>query len=253
MVSVVHLRRQDFVFDFRRRSFAVKWDRLVSILSVGLPSAVQMVVVNLSYLLITGMFNAHGMEVAAAVGIGLKVNTFAGMPCWAVGQAVTAMTGQNMGAGKTGRVRETVRTGLALNLAVTLCAVLAVQVSAVRLISLFAPSDQAVAQYGVLYLRCCCANSLVYAAMYTYDSFATGVGAACVAMVNPLLDSVVVRLAFSWLLGSLMGLGFTGICLGQALSPLLPALAGAWYFRRGRWEKKMGEAKEGQGKNRQQI
>lgn len=253
-VSVVHLRRQDFVFDFRRRSFAVKWDRLVSILSVGLPSAVQMVVVNLSYLLITGMFNAHGMEVAAAVGIGLKVNTFAGMPCWAVGQAVTAMTGQNMGAGKTGRVRETVRTGLALNLAVTLCAVLAVQVSAVRIISLFAPSDQAVAQYGVLYLRiCCCANSLVYAAMYTYDSFATGVGAACVAMVNSLLDSVVVRLAFSWLLGSLMGLGFTGVCLGQALSPLLPALAGAWYFRRGRWEKKMGEAKEGQGKNRQQI
>jgi putative MATE family efflux protein len=253
-VSVVHLRRRDFVFDFRRRSFAVKWDRLVSILSVGLPSAVQMVVVNLSYLLITGMFNAHGMEVAAAAGIGLKVNTFAGMPCWAVGQAVTAMTGQNMGAGETGRVRETVRTGLAINLAVTLCAVLAVQVYAVPILSLFAPSDQAVVQYGVLYLRiCCCANSLVYAVMYTYDSFAAGVGAAYVAMANSLFDSVVARLALSWLLGSLMGLGFTGICLGQALSPLLPALAGAWYFRWGRWEKKMGEAKEGQGKNRQQI
>ena len=89
--------------------------------------------------------------------------------------------------------------------------------------------------------------------MYTYDSFATGVGAAYVAMANSLFDSVVARLALSWLLGSLMGLGFTGICLGQALSPLLPALAGAWYFRWGRWEKKMGEAKEGQGKNRQQI
>ena len=98
LVSVIYLKREHFVFDFKRESFAVKKDKLISILKIGLPAAVQMVIVNISYLLITGMLNNFGVSVAAASGIGLKVNTFAGMPCWAIGQAVTAMTGQNMGA-----------------------------------------------------------------------------------------------------------------------------------------------------------
>ena len=30
-----------------------------------------------------------GVSVAAASGVGLKINTFAGMPCWTIGQAVS--------------------------------------------------------------------------------------------------------------------------------------------------------------------
>ena len=42
------------------------------------------------------------------------------------------------------------------------------------------------------YLRICCGiNRLIYAAMYTLDSFAIGVGAANVAMLNALLDAVI--------------------------------------------------------------
>ena len=39
------------------------------------------------------MLNNFGVSVAAASGVGLKINTFAGMPCWAIGPAVTAMAG----------------------------------------------------------------------------------------------------------------------------------------------------------------
>ena len=237
--SVIHLKRMHFVFDFRLSGFAVKKDKLVSILKVGVPSAVQMVIVNVSYLLITGMLNVYGVDVAAASGIGLKINTFAGMPCWAVGQAVTAMAGQNMGAGKTDRVKKITWTALWLNLLVTSAAVLLVQLFAKPVISLFNPGNPSVLEYGVLYLRICCsANSLIYAAMYTFDSFATGTGGAAMAMFNSLLDSVIVRLTLSWALGTAAGLGFTGIYLAQALSPILPAAAGLIYFKSRRWEAK---------------
>ena len=72
--------------------------------------------------------------------------------------------------------------------------------------------------------------------MYTLDSFAIGVGAAHVAMVNALLDAVVVRLPVGWLLAFPLSLGFSGIYLGQALSPILPALVGLVYFKSGVWE-----------------
>ena len=74
--------------------------------------------------------------------------------------------------------------------------------------------------------------------MYTLDSFAIGVGAAHVAMVNALLDAVVVRLPVGWVLAFSFSMGFSGIYLGQALSPVLPALVGFIYFKSRGWERK---------------
>ena len=238
LISVVHLRRRHFVFDFKLRHFAVKRDKLAAVLRVGLPTAVQMVVVNLSYLLITGMLNRFGVSVAAASGVGLKVNTLAGMPCWAIGQAVTAMAGQNMGAKDIARVKQTVKVGLRLSFFVTLFVVAVVQLAAGPIIALFEPESPELIAHGVLYLRICCGlNSFFYALMYTLDSFAIGVGSAGIAMLNALLDAALVRLPVSWLLAFPAGLGFPGVYIGQALSPLLPALVGALYFKSRRWEK----------------
>ena len=239
VISVFHLKRTDFVFDFQLSHFAVKTDKLAAILKIGLPTAAQMVVVNLSYLLITGMLNQFGISVAAASGVGLKINTLAGMPCWAIGQAVTAMAGQNIGAGDTIRVRKTTSTGLCLNLFITLVMVLLVQIFGKQLILLFTPASPEVLAEGIVYLRICCGvNSLVYAAMYTFDSFAIGTGAATIALFNALLDAVIVRLPVSWLLAFPLGLGYPGIYIGQALSPLLPAAAGLIYFKSKGWENK---------------
>ena len=212
---------------------------LFAILKVGLPTAIQMVVVNTAYLLVTGMLNPFGTSVAAASGVGLKINTFAGMHCWAIGQAITAMVGQCVGAGQIRRARQVVRSGLLLNLAVTAAVVVTVQFLAEPFIRLFDSTSPEVIRVGVLYLRLCCGvNSLVYAAMYTLDSFAIGVGSAHVAMVNALLDTVVVRLPVGWLLAFSLSVGFPGIYLGQALSPILPALVGLIYFKSRGWERK---------------
>lgn len=239
LISILHLKRKNFVFDFKPRSFAIQKEKLVVILKVGLPTAIQMVVVNISYLLITGMLNTFGVSVAAASGIGLKVNTFAGMPCWAIGQAVTAMVGQNMGAKNIERVKKTTKSGLLINVCVTLIAVVLVQLFSENIIMLFEPESTDVIKEGVLYLRICCSiNSLVYAVMYTLDSFAIGVGSANVAMCNALLDAVVVRLPICWLLAFTLQMGFTGIYIGQAVSPVLPAIVGVVYFASKKWRSK---------------
>ncbi|MCQ4638211.1 MATE family efflux transporter [Anaerovorax odorimutans] len=237
LAAAMLLKKQSFLFDFRLRSFRIDRLSLKQILRTGLPSAAQMVIVNFSYLIITGMINVYGVDAAAAAGIGLKVNTFAAMPCWAIGQAVTAIVGQNMGAENFWRAKKAGTAGLWLNLAVTAVVVILVQFFAAPIISLFDPSSRLVLENGVLYLRVCCSlNSLVYCVMYTCDSFAIGAGNAMLAMTNSLLDSVIVRLLFGWILSSILGYGFVGICVGQALSPLLPALIGLIYFAKGKWK-----------------
>ena len=116
MGSLVYLRRYQLGFSLTKIEF--HREKLLAILKVGLPTAIQMVVVNTAYLLVTGMLNQFGTPVAAASGVGLKINTFAGMHCWAIGQAITAMVGQCLGAGQIERARKVVRSGLLLNLVV---------------------------------------------------------------------------------------------------------------------------------------
>ena len=75
-----------------------------AVLRVGVPSAVQMAVVNLSYALVTGLLNRYGTDVAAAAGVGLQISTLAGLPCWAVGQAITTGGPRRTLAPANGRV-----------------------------------------------------------------------------------------------------------------------------------------------------
>ena len=137
LAGLFYLKRRKFFRGFGRRDFRPRLGTAVGILKTGIPSALQMVVVNLAFLLVTGMFNRYGVTAAAAAGIGLKISTLAGMPCWAVGQAVTAMAAQNLGAGEVGRTAETVRAGIRSGLVATGIAVILIQLFARQVIGCF--------------------------------------------------------------------------------------------------------------------
>lgn len=237
--AVAWLRRQEgALFPVRGKGILFCKQEALTILRIGLPSAAQTAVVNLSYLLVTGMLNRFDVTVAAAAGAGLKINTFAGMFSWAVGSAVTTMVSQNLGAHQTKRAAKTCKCGLLLAMAATASVALLVNLAARPLLSIF-DSDPSVIEEGVRYLRICCSfNSLFYGAMYVFDSFATGVGSAGLAFANACLDAVGMRLLLCWLLGFCLNLGAQGIYWGQALSSVLPAMAGGVYFLCGRWKRR---------------
>ena len=187
----------------RRPRFTLRRQPLAAIVKIGLPTALQMVV----------------------------VNTLVAMPCWSLGQAVTAMVGQNTGAGAMDRVRKITRTGLWYGLASTLILLLLVHRFSLPILQLFGSDSPEVLSAGVLYFQICCGvNSLFYTAMYLLDSFAIGLGHAKVALVNALLDSFLLRLPVCWCLAFPLALGYPGLWIGQAISPLLPALIGGWFF-----------------------
>ena len=108
-----------------------------------------------------------------------------------------------------------------------------------QIIGAFDPNPAVVGE-GVRYLRVCCSvNCLAYAAMYTCNAFATGVGNAWFAMCNALLHAVAVRLALSWWLGQALGYGALGLYWAEMLSPALPCLMACLYFYSGRWKQRV--------------
>ena len=204
-----------------------------AVLRVGVPSAVQMAVVNLSYALVTGLLNRYGTDVAAAAGVGLQISTLAGLPCWAVGQAITTGAAQNVGAGEWARAREVVRLGARFNVGVTMGVQILIQLLAPVVVAAYglAPGGEAHG-LAVLYLRITCSvNGLFYAAMFSFDSFALGAGSPRLVLANSLIDAFAVRFGLAFLLSGVLGCGYVGVFVAQAASPVVPAIVGGLYVR----------------------
>jgi Na+-driven multidrug efflux pump len=240
LVALWTLHRQgkkdaDFVFHFDRHSLRIEPALCRSLLHIGLPTAFRSAALNLSYLIITGLFNGYGTAAAAAAGIGLKINTFVAMPSWAAGQAVSIMAGHSMGANDPERAAKIARRGILISLLFNGAFLGAIQLFVRPFLGIFTLDPEVIA-LGVLYLRICCSvNFIPYVVMNLLDNFATGVGAPFVALFNTLLHSVVVRLGLSLLLTIPLHYGFMGLCIAESVSPVLPCVVGIVFFLRGRW------------------
>ena len=208
----------------------------LEVLRLGVPGAVQQAVINVSYVAATAILNSYGADVAAAAGVGLKASTLAGLPCWAVGQAVTTAAAQCAGAGRPGRAAASLRAGLALAVAATPAMQAPAQACAPQPAAPPGAQTPEGAEAPVPYLRVTCSvNGLFYAAMYAFDSFALAVGAPKVVLENSLADAFVGRVGLAVLLGA-AGFGYLGVFAAQAASPVLPSVVGALYARH--WAKR---------------
>ena len=92
---------------------------LRTIVFMGLPMGLQMIVVSSSALATMGLVNREGVHTTAAFGAALQLWTYVQMPAMALGAAASAMAAQNIGAGKWDRVGAITRSGVVYNLLIT--------------------------------------------------------------------------------------------------------------------------------------
>jgi putative MATE family efflux protein len=121
--------------------FRPDWSIVRTLVTKGLPMALQMLVMASSMLAMIGLVNNFGSHVTAAFGAAMQVWNYVQMPSLAVSAAVSSMAAQNVGAGNWSRVGATMRAGIALNFATTGSLVLLLAVVGRPVLSLFLPSD----------------------------------------------------------------------------------------------------------------
>lgn len=122
MALVSFIYRRDLVVRLRGaelRYLIPARDLLRTIVVKGFPMGLQMLVASISALAMIGLVNRHGTSTTAAYGAANQLWTYLQMPAIAVGAAVSAMTAQNIGAGRWDRVDRITRAGLVLNVALT--------------------------------------------------------------------------------------------------------------------------------------
>lgn len=95
------------------------WAIVTLMLRKGLPMGAQMIVVSGSMLAMMRLVNSQGVQTTAAFGATQQIWTYIQMPAMALGAAVSAMTAQNIGAGRWDRVSNITRMGIIYNLLLT--------------------------------------------------------------------------------------------------------------------------------------
>lgn len=210
-------------------------DRSVSlkILRVGLPNMLQTILVHVSILAVGAMINAYGLAASAANGIGQKVTSIFLLIRQAISAGVSAMTAQNMAAGKPERVKSTVHYALIQSVGLSFVLYLVVVLFPEAVARLFV-SDASTIKSAADYLRVVSLSYLFMAPMTMFNALAIGVGNSMRSTFNSILDSAICRIPLCLIFGAVWGL--PGIYWGMALSPLSAAISGFVYFRRGSWK-----------------
>jgi len=76
---------------------------LKTLVMIGFPISFQECMVRVSFLYLTAITNGLGVASACAAGIASKYDVFAMLPATSLANALTALTAQNLGAGKEER------------------------------------------------------------------------------------------------------------------------------------------------------
>lgn len=152
VLMLILFAKTDECFQFGIKDFGFNLDLLKKTILIGIPSGVQSVVYSVSNLFIQASVNNFGTDTVAAYTAFGKIDGFYWNYDGAFGIACMTVAGQNYGAGKIDRVKNTVSIGLLLELVGTAMISGVCYFLATPLIGLFT-NDAMVISIGVQILK----------------------------------------------------------------------------------------------------
>ena len=192
-LRVRHLRRMQGPYRLRFSRIRIHPHTCGKILRVGIPSAVQSVVITLSNLIVQSRINGLGVDSIAAFTIYFKVENLVYLPILAVGQANAAFASQNMGAGFVERIKKGTWTSAAMGVFMTVLISTAVLLFPGFVLGWFS-TEAAVIRLGTQIVQITFPFYFLYVFLEVFAGTLRGAGRAAAPMLVVILNLCVVRI-----------------------------------------------------------
>jgi putative MATE family efflux protein len=92
---------------------------LRTVLKIGVPTGIQLVVISIAELALLSLVNGFGSDATAAYGAGTQIISYVQFPAMSIAITASILGAQAIGSGNTERLDAITRTGLWLNVAIT--------------------------------------------------------------------------------------------------------------------------------------
>lgn len=228
-LSLLIIRKQKLPFAFRLRD--IRWDapRMGEVLRMGLPIALQDVLVSISFLAITAIVNSLGVIVSAGVGVAEKLCGFVMLVPSAFGQSMASIVSQNIGAKQHARARKCMLYGIGASLTAGAVMAYLAFFHGDLLSALFARDAQVVA-VSADYLKAYAIDTLLTSVMFVMVGYFSGCGKTFFVMLQGILGAFGVRIPVSFAMSRLTPVSVFAVGLATPASTALQIVLCVTYY-----------------------
>jgi Na+-driven multidrug efflux pump len=163
----------------------------IKMLKIGLPAGAEFAMMTVYLVLVYAVSRPFGAAAQAGFGIGMRILQACFMPVVALGFAVAPVAGQNFGARKAARVRETFRSAALLAAGAMFLLASAVWLAGDAMVRVFS-SDPAVIAVGEEYLHVVAWNFVASGIIFVSSSMFQAMGNTIPSLVTSATRVVIV-------------------------------------------------------------
>lgn len=198
LTALAMLRKKDFGFAMNRQTMKPSRRILSDILKVGAPIALQDGLIQVAFVVITIIANSRGLIAAASVGIVEKLIGFMFLVPSSFLSAISAVTAQNMGAGKPQRARKSLYYGLMITVGWGILCCLYNQFLPQTLIGLFT-KEEAVLAAGCAYMRSYSFDCMFAAVHFCFSGYFCGDQKSLISFIHNIISILLIRIPGSYM------------------------------------------------------
>lgn len=235
VIGLSYLARKMNMFKLDRSFWVLDLQITKDTVRIGLPGGLQQTLVSLSSMIVGAIVNSFGPTIVAGFGAAARIDQFSFMPAMSVSLAVSALVGQNMGAGRHDRVAWAVRSSMLISAGLTSIVSLTAILFPATLLSIFT-TDADVIRAGSEYLRIAALGYVPFALMFAFTGVLRGAGDTLATMFITLGSIWLVRVPLATFL-SRTSLGVRGVWWAIFFSQVLGLTMNFVYYRSGRWKR----------------
>ena len=198
IVALFGIRRHKTGLRLSRQNFRPRKGVLGRILKIGLPVAVQDGCIQVAFIIITIIANHRGLIDSAAVGIVEKIISAMFIVPSSMLAAVSALSSQNLGAGKPERAAQTLKYAAMIATGYGIAVVLVIELVAEPLLGCFT-TDAAVVLMGCQYIRGYIVDTIFAGIHFSFTGYFAACGKSYVGFLHNIIAIVLVRVPGSYL------------------------------------------------------
>ena len=236
VISLAVILRKNTGLSLKHSDFRPDRMMMGQILKIGFPVAVQDGCIQIAFLLITVIANHRGLDDAATVGIVEKIISALFIVPFSMLATVSALSAQNIGAGKHKRASQTLRYATILTTAYGIVITILMELAVQPVMQLFTP-DAAVVALGCQYMRGYIIDTIFAGIHFSFSGYFAAYGKSYIGFLHNMAAIVLLRVPGSYLASRMfpetlfpMGLAAPA---GSLLSVVICLGAFFWMKRRG--------------------
>lgn len=218
--SLYLIRSRFLPFAFSRSYIRFYRNPVLKILLVGVPIALQELLVQFSFLFIQAVVNGMGVVASAAAGVAEKVCVFLMLVSSAYMQSIAAFVAQNNGAGRLDRSRQALLYGIKTAFLAGVAMSAAAYFGGSALSSIFS-SEPLVIANAHDYLKAYAIDCLLTAVLFCFIGYFNGCGKTLFVMAQGIIGAFFIRIPAVYLISQVNGVTLFHIGLGTPISSLV--------------------------------